>query len=90
MSAALFSGTPAGLTPLRTAEASIPVGTQTVNVADTAITTNSIVLATGGGAGVALGVVGVGALSPGVGFTLNSSVVAPAGGIDVRWMVLRY
>jgi hypothetical protein len=90
MSASQFSGTPAGLTPLRTGEASIPATLFTVNVADTAITSTSIVLATGGGAGAALGVYGVGALSPGVGFTLNSSIVAPVGGIDVRWMVLRY
>ena len=90
MSASQFSGTPAGLTPLRTGEASIAATLFTVNVADTAITSTSIVLATGGGAGAALGVYGVGALTPGVGFTLNSSIVAPVGGIDVRWMVLRY
>ena len=90
MSAALFSGSPAGLTPLRTAETVIPAGAQTVAVADTAITTNSIVLASAGGVADATAFLfGVGAITPGVGFTLRSNANTTAD-CSVRWVVLRY
>lgn len=93
MSAAQFSGTPAGLTPIRTGESTIPAGSgfaAALAVADTAITTNSIVLATAGGAPDATALLFcVSALIPGVGFQIRSNANATAD-CPVRWVVLRY
>jgi hypothetical protein len=90
MSAIQFSGTPAGLTPLRTGESTIPAGASLFAVADTAITTTSIVLATAGGATDATAFLfGVGALVPGVGFNLRANANATAD-VSVRWVVLKY
>lgn len=90
MSAAMFSGSPAGLTPLRTGESSIPAGAPLIAVPDTAITTNSIVFCCAGDVADATAVVFcVGALTPGVGFTIraNANATNPT---PIRWAVLRY
>lgn len=90
MSAIQFGSTPAALTPVRTGESVIPAGASLFAVADTAITTNSIVVATAGSAADATAFLfGVGALIPGVGFQIRSNANATAD-VSVRWFVLRY
>ena len=90
MSAINFGSTPAGLTPVRTGESTIVAGASLIAVADTAITTNSIVVATAGSTADATAFLfGVGALVPGVGFQVRSNANATAD-VSVRWFVLRY
>ena len=90
MSAINFGSTPAGLTPVRTGESTIVAGASLVAVADTAITSNSIVLATAGSVADATAFLfGVSALTPGVGFSVRANANATAD-CPVRWVVLRY
>lgn len=90
MSAAMFSGSPAGLTPIRTGTATIAAAGTSIAVADTLISANSIIVCNCADDGDATALVfSVGALSPGASFTIKTNAAATAA-VVVRYAVLRY
>jgi hypothetical protein len=88
--ASILSGTPAAAAPVVAVSqgtATILNGQSTIAVANTSIAATSIVVAMSSGAG-ALAAVSV-RLTPGVGFSIDSSAAAGVGGIPCSWAILK-
>jgi hypothetical protein len=93
MSAQAFEGSPASVDLLRRGQGLIVAASQTLAVADPAITANSLVVAVLGtlGDGTVSAQVSVAVwLAPATGFTLKIPANAAATGQQVNWAVLKY
>ena len=90
--ASQLSGSPAGLwNPVRTGVATIPNGAKRVSVNDTKVTASSVILASANGANASTAnAFSCASLTAGASFELGCDADPGAGGVVVRYWILKY